>query len=310
MTTLVFPGQGSQYIGMAKDFYDNFSKAKEVFDIIEENTRINIKKIIFENNENLLDITKYTQICIFTASISIYEVFKENFKDSKFSKINFVLGHSLGEFTALAAANVISIKDCSLILKKRGELMQDAYPENKAGMAAIIGLDCDKIIEIINNNNLDIEVANDNAPGQVVVSGIMKNIIFSEKIFKDNGARKFILLNVSSAFHSKIMKEAELKMKDELKKINFLEPSFSVISNYSASQSNDKDVLFESLSKQMSNKVRWMESIRLLDSLKEKNIIEFGPGKVLTNIIKRISKNFELFNINKIEDIEKLKNGI
>ena len=310
MTTLVFPGQGSQYLGMAKDFYENFEEARNVFELVEDCTHIKVKDIIFTNSSNFLNITKYTQICIFTASMAIFRVFKKVFKDTHFANINFVLGHSLGEYSALTASKSISIKNCAMLLKIRGELMQNAYPENESGMAAVIGLNCDIVEKIIKSNLIDIEVANDNAPGQVVISGIIENIKKTEDILIKNGAKKIVYLNVSAAFHSKIMKIAENKMKDHLSKINFCDSIYPIISNYSAKANQDKIVIFEQLSKQMSNKVKWLESINLLESKQEKNIVEIGPGKVLTSIIKRISKSFNLYNLNEINDIEKLKNAI
>jgi [acyl-carrier-protein] S-malonyltransferase len=310
MTTLVFPGQGSQFVGMAKDFYDNFKVAKYIFNLVEDCTEIKVKEIVFENKDELLDITKYTQLCTYTASMAIYEVFYEIFKNTSIFNINYVLGHSLGEYTALTISKFIKIQDCARLLKIRGELMQEAYPENKSGMAAVIGLDCYTIEKIIEKNLVNIEIANDNTPTQVVISGIMDNLKKSEEILIKYGAKKIVYLNVSSAFHSRIMKKAEEKMKNSLSEINFSNPIYSVISNYSATSSKDKSIIFLNLSKQMSNKVKWVDSIKLLESKNEKNIIEIGPGKVLTGIIKRISKNFKHFNINEVSDIDLLKNAI
>ena len=186
--------------------------------------------------------------------------------------------------------------------------MQNAYAENKSGMAAVLGLNCIEIENIINGNSLNVEIANDNAPGQVVISGIVKNINTAERILIENGAKKVIYLNVSAAFHSTIMKKAEKEMKNYLSKIDFNNSVYSIISNYTATASNEKKILFENLSNQMSNKVRWTESIKLLDQMGEKIIIEMGPGKVLSGLIKRISNNFSIYNFNNIGDIEILKN--
>ncbi len=311
MTTLVFPGQGSQYEGMAKDFYDNFDVAREIFNKVEDSTKINIKDIIFYNKGNLLDITKYTQLSIFVTSMAIFEVFKELFGKKKiFNDINYVLGHSLGEYTALAASNSISLEDCSKLLKIRGELMQEAYPSNKSGMAAVLGLNCSKIESLIRDFSLSIEIANDNAPGQVVVSGIIEDIKDAEKILLQNGAKKIIYLNVSAAFHSKIMIKAEEKMKLSLLSYNFSNSIYPIISNYSACANSDKNIIFDNLSKQMSNKVKWFDSIKLLENMSEKNIVEIGPGKVLTGLIKRISSSFTLYSFNNIKDIEVLNNEL
>ncbi len=310
MTTLVFPGQGSQYVGMAKDFYDNFKTAQNVFELVEDCTNIKVKEIIFENTDNLLDVTEYTQICLFTVSIAIYEVFHELFRGTSLFDINFVLGHSLGEYSALTVSKSIEVQDCAKLLKIRGKLMQAAYPKNQSGMLAVLGLDCESIENVIKNNSINVEIANDNAPGQVVISGIMDDLKKSEEILIKSGAKKIVYLNVSAAFHSKIMKTAEVKMKNSLCKINFSNPLYSVISNYSGKATKDKLIIFDNLSKQMSNRVKWVDSIKLLEFNNEKNIIEIGPGKVLTGIIKRISRKFNHFNINQVSDIKLLKNAI
>ena len=305
MTSLVFPGQGSQFVGMAKDFHDEFALARETFDLIENITKINIRDIIFKNESGLLNVTQYTQFAIFSSSIVIFNVLKKEIYNDELS-INYSLGHSLGEYSALVASNVISIEDCSDLLKIRGELMQNSFKENMSGMAAIIGLDCTTVEKIIFDNKLKVEVANDNSPLQVVISGVKEDLSFAESIIMNNGAIKFVYLNVSAAFHSKIMKNAEKKMKTYLNNVDFKDPSYPVISNFSAKDSKNSKVLFDNLTKQMSNKVRWVESIKCLDNLNETKIIEIGPGKVLSGLIKRISKNFIDNNINCVNDLDYL----
>ena len=307
MTAIVFPGQGSQFIEMSKDFYDNFNKAKEVFELISDITNIDVKNIIFDNPSNLLNQTQYTQLSIFCASISIFKVLTQEV-DIKKLNIRCMMGHSLGEYSALTATEILSIQDCSRLLKKRGELMQNAYESNQSGMAAIIGLNCQKVENIIKKNNLNIEVANDNSPLQIVISGIKVELLNSEKFFKEGGAKKFILLNVSAAFHSFLMIEAQNKMQKFILNTNFKNSTIPIISNYTAKISNNNETIIESLCKQMSNRVRWLESINALVDIKETNIIEIGPGKVLTGLIKRINNNFNIINIEKISDIEKIKN--
>ena len=303
MTSLVFPGQGSQFVGMSKDFNDEFALARETFDLIEDTTKINIRDIIFKNKLGLLDVTQFTQLAIFSSSIAIFKVLKKEIYNDELL-INYSLGHSLGEYTALVASNAITVEDCSKLLKIRGELMQYSYKENMSGMAAILGLDCLKVENIISENNLKVEVANDNSPLQVVISGVKEDLTYAESIIMNNGAKKFLYLNVSAAFHSKIMKKAEKKMKKFLSKVDFKDPSYPVISNFSAKDSKKSRVLFDNLSKQMSNKVRWVESIKCLDNLNETKIIEIGPGKVLSGLIKKISNNFIVNNINCIKDLE------
>ncbi len=307
MTSIVFPGQGSQIKGMAQDFYNNYDIAKNVFQIVENATNLNISEIIFDNSDNLLDITKYTQLAIFTSSMAIFEVFKNRYD---FKNINYVLGHSLGEYSALVASKSLTISECSNLLKIRGELMQNAFENNLSGMAAVLGLNCSEVEEIIKNNSLDIEVANDNAPGQVVISGIIENIKKSENILKDMGAKKIIYLNVSAAFHSKLMKDAEKEMEKYLLKAEIKDAVFPIISNYSAIPNTKKNLIFDNLSLQMSNRVRWRESIEYLAKKKESKIIEIGPGKVLTGIIKRISSDFKIININHVNDLEDFKDEL
>jgi len=302
MTTLIFPGQGSQFVGMAKDFCKEFVIARETFEIIENSVNIDLRDIIFNNKSDLLNITKYTQLAIFSTSMSIYNVLKNEINIDKIS-INYTLGHSLGEYSALTASKVISLEECSKLLKIRGELMQNAYKENMSGMAAVIGLNCINIEKIIADNKLQVEVANDNSPLQVVISGTKEDLLKAESIIIENGAKKYIYLNVSSAFHSRLMKNAETMMKSFLNKVNFKNSSYFIISNFSAQESRDSKIIFNNLSKQMSNKVRWTESIKRLENLNENKIIEIGPGKVLSGLIKRISNKFTLFNVNSIDDL-------
>ena len=308
MTVIVFPGQGSQFIEMGKDFYDSFQEVKDIFNTISDVSKIDIKDIIFNNPSDLLHQTQFTQISIFAVSISLFQVLKKHLDISDL-KINFMLGHSLGEYSALCAANYFTIKDCAYLLKNRGELMQNAYEPNKSTMAAIIGIDCIKAEKIINENNLEIEIANDNSPIQIVISGKREEILNSESLFKDYGAIKFILLNVSAAFHSNLMLNAQKEMNKFIDNISFNKSNINIISNFSAQHSNDINIIKKNLSSQMSNKVRWVESINLLENLKEKNIIEIGPGKILSGLIKRINKKFNIMNFNKISDIETIKNA-
>ena len=308
MTVIVFPGQGSQFIEMGKDFYDSFQEVKDTFNIISEVSKIDIKDIIFNNPSDLLHQTQFTQISIFAVSISLFQVLKKHLDISDL-KINFMLGHSLGEYSALCAANYFTIKDCAYLLKNRGELMQNPYEPHQSTMAAIIGIDCIKAEKIIKENNLEIEIANDNSPIQIVISGKKEKILNSESLFKDYGALKFILLNVSAAFHSNLMLNAQKEMNKFIDHISFNKSNINIISNYSAQHSNDINIIKKNLSNQMSNKVRWVESINLLENLKEKNIIEIGPSKILSGLIKRINKKFNIMNFNKISDIETIKNA-
>ena len=303
MTSIVFPGQGSQTAGMVKDFYDNFKTAKLIFEEIEDYTKIDLKKIIFDNIDDNLNLTQFTQISIFTASYTIFKVyFSETNIDHK--NINVMMGHSLGEYTALACCDRISLKDCSLILKKRGELMNTAITPNETGMAALIGKESDLIQKIIDTNNLNIEIANDNSNIQIVISGNINEIKKSEKIFLNNGIKKFVILNVSAAFHSKYMLEAQKELSNDIENLIFKDNKIKIISNYDANIHSDNKTIKKNLQNQMANRVNWTQSIKKLEDIGERTIIEMGPNKILSGLIKRISNNFDISSINSILDIK------
>ena len=303
MTSIVFPGQGSQFLCMAKDFHDNFKIAKQIYEEIEDYTKIDLRKIIFENIDNKLDLTQFTQICIFASSYVIFKVYI-NESNLKLDDINVMLGHSLGEYTALACSNKISLKECSLILKKRGELMNNAVKPNETGMAALIGKDANFVQKIIDENKLDVEIANDNSPMQIVISGLKDDILKYKDIFLSNNVKKYVELNVSAAFHSKFMNNAQLELSEKIKELNFLENDIKIISNFDANPHNDNVVIKKNLQKQMANRVNWTKSIKNLELMEEKNILEIGPGRVLSGLISRISKNFDIKSINQISDLK------
>mgnify|MGYP001184264202 CR=1 FL=1 len=304
MTTIVFPGQGSQNIGMGRDFNENFEIARKSYEEIEDYSKINLRKIIFENNGSKLDLTQFTQICIFATSYVIFKTYLSE-TDFRLNDINIMMGHSLGEYTALACSNKISLKECSIILKKRGELMSNAVIEVDTGMVALIGKDANYVQKIIDDNNLDIEIANDNSPLQIVISGAKKELNKYKDLFLDMGIKKFVKLNVSAAFHSKFMKQAQEQLSEDINLLNFLENKVSIISNYDANIYNDNASIKKNLQLQMANKVKWTESIKKLEEIGEKNILEFGPNKVLSGLINRISKSFHIKSINTIEDLLK-----
>ena len=306
MTAILFPGQGSQYIGMSEDFYNNFLNSKLVFEEVEDSTSIDVKKIIFKDPLNQLNLTNYTQLCIFTASYSIFRVIETEF-DLKNMNVNTMLGHSLGEYSALVSSYKITLSDCAKLLKLRGDLMHRAINPNESGMAALIGLDSISIQNIIDEVNLDVQIANDNSPIQVVISGMINNIDKSRDIFLKNGVKKFVKLNVSAAFHSNLMLEAQNIMREYIDETIFSDSSVSIISNFSSKISNNSETIKDSLINQMANKVRWKESINELEINNEKNLIEIGPGKVLSGLVKRITSSFEITSIDQMKDLELFK---
>ena len=304
MTALLFPGQGSQFVGMAKDFNDNFKIASFIFEEIEDACSLNLREIIFQDSNNLLNQTNYTQVSIFASSLSIFKTLETEFDIN----IKYMLGHSLGEYTALACSNILSISDSAKLLKIRGNLMNSAIEPNKSGMVALIGINCTKIEKIIQDKNLNLEIANDNSPIQIVVSGLIEDINKSENDFLSNGVKKFIKLNVSAAFHSNFMKDAQEKLNYYIDNTNFNESNISIISNFNASINRNIDDIVHCLKNQMANRVRWTESTKTLDNTKEKKIIEIGPGKILSGLIKRISNTFDIISIDKIDDLKQLNN--
>ena len=304
MTAIIFPGQGSQYLNMSMDFNENFDSARKVFQEIEDSTQINVRKIIEENPLNNLNQTNYTQISIFSASMAIYKSLLSEF-GIDIIKPEFLLGHSLGEYSALVAGNLINISDASILIKKRGELMHSSIEPNISGMAAIIGKNSDFVDEVIKDNNLKVVIANDNSPMQVVVSGFIEDINNSEQIFMDNGVKRYVKLNVSAAFHSNLMNEAQLELNNEIDKIYFKNINIPIISNYDSAINSNKESVIHALKKQMANRVRWTDSIRKLEETSTTQIIEIGPGKILSGLISRISKKFDIKSIDKIEDLKK-----
>tara|TARA_B100000575_G_scaffold294471_1_gene310661 strand:- start:3230 stop:4138 length:909 start_codon:yes stop_codon:yes gene_type:complete len=301
MSVVIFPGQGSQFVGMSKDFYDNFNIARKTLDQIEQVVNYDLKNILFEDN-NFLNFTEYTQISIFAASMMIYETII-NETNLLSSNINYMLGHSLGEYTALACSKKLSLEITSNLLNLRGKYMSEAVEKNKTGMAALIGQDASKIENIILKNNLKLQIANDNSPIQVVISGNIDDILESKELFLSNDVKKFVKLNVSAAFHSKYMIDAQTKLNFELNHIKLVKNNIKIISNFNSIASNNNEELIYALKNQMASRVKWTDSIRLLEKNGEKNIIEIGPGKVLSGLIKRISNQFVIKSINKIEDL-------
>ena len=306
MSAIIFPGQGSQYINMSMDFNDNFDVARKVFQEIEDSTQINIRKIITENPLDNLNQTNYTQISIFSASMAIYKSLLSEF-GFEILKPEFFLGHSLGEYSALVASNYVEIADASILIKKRGELMHSSIEPNVSGMAAIIGKNADFIDDLIKKNNLKIVIANDNSPMQVVVSGLIEDIINAEKIFIENDIKRYVKLNVSAAFHSNLMNNAQIELVNEIDKINFKISNFPIISNYDSKINLNLDSIIYSLKNQMANRVKWTDSIKRLEETNTTQIIEIGPGKVLSGLITRITKKFDIKSIDKIEDLKKIK---
>ena len=310
MLAVIFPGQGSQTLGMIKDFYDNFPTVRKIFEKIKASTDIDVYNIIFENSGKKLNITEFTQICIYTASISIFMVIKEIYSEKFLNKIKFVAGHSLGEYSALSASDTISLLDCAKLLKLRGKYMQDSYPENLSGMLAVIGLNINSIENILSEEKEKntFEIANHNGLNQVVLSLKKEDFNLVSSKLKEHGAKKTLPLNVSAGFHSSFMKKASKNMTKEIDKLVFNNSKYPIISNYSANPVQDSTDIMNNLKKQMLNRVKWVDTIKFLESNNIENILEIGPNNVLNGLNKRISNKFILTNVSNIQELEDLKN--
>ncbi len=306
MFSVLFPGQGSQTVGMGKILYQNFNYVKTLFEIADDILQKPISKIILEGPKELIDQTENTQPAIFLISYSICEAIK---KETSFNLNNakFFAGHSLGEYSALACLGSISFEQTIKLLQSRGRFMQTAVPKGQGGMIAVLGSEIEKINEVIDNNKEKFKcyVANDNSKGQVVVSGNINDLNkFSEEL--KNNKIKNIKLPVSAPFHCELMKSATEKMKTEISKVEFKKPKISIMSNVTAQQTNDPTNIKQLLIEQIEKPVRWREIVINMINSKVEKFIEIGPGKVLSGLVKRIDSNVELIQVNDLEDLKNL----
>ena len=305
---VVFPGQGSQIVGMGRDLFKNHHIAKQVFDEVDHTLNQKLSKIIFDGPEHELTLTKNTQPAIMSVSMALVRVIEYESKKKIFEFSDTILGHSLGEYSALCSLNGLSLKDTTLLLKKRGKAMQDSVKNLKTKMVAVIGLDINKVEKIIEENIIDkseiCEIANDNCPGQVILSGTEKGVIFMSKILKDNGARNIIDLKVSAPFHCSLMNKASDVMKDCLNEVSLMELKSNFISNVTANYEKDSKKIKELLIKQVSSRVRWRESI-IKSTKKINSIVEIGPGKILSGMNKRINRDYNLFSVSNLDEVDK-----
>ena len=304
MFSVIFPGQGSQLVGMGKDLYNKYSLVQNLFKEADETLEFSLSKLVLEGPKDELDLTENTQPSIFLLSYSIFKLIKDEF-NIDLNKANFFAGHSLGEYSALASAGSLSFSDTLKILKIRGKAMQNSVPKGKGGMVAVLGSEIRIIEEIIekNKNKYECFIANDNSEGQIVLSG---NIIDLEKMIVDLTSNniKNIKLPVSAPFHCKLMNKATIVMNEEISKLNFKETKNTLISNVTGKEILNANDLKDLLVKQIENRVRWRESVLLMINKGVSQFIEIGPGKVLSGLIKRIDKNVKVSAINTEEDIK------
>tara|TARA_B100000965_G_scaffold85226_1_gene68830 strand:+ start:392 stop:1312 length:921 start_codon:yes stop_codon:yes gene_type:complete len=303
MFSVIFPGQGSQTVGMGMNLFNKYDSVKKLFNEADQILGHSISKLILEGPKEKLDLTENTQPAIFLISYSIFNVIKNEHKIN-LNKARYFAGHSLGEYTALAASNVLSFSDGLKILKIRGKAMQSAVPKGEGGMLAVLGSDINEIEKIINNFNC--EIANDNSNGQIVVSGKINDLDNLILELKNKGIKN-IKLPVSAPFHSKLMKKATDVMRNEIEKLNFKNSSNELISNVTAKEISQTTEIKNLLIQQIESRVRWRESVNYMIGKGIKQFIEIGPGKVLSGLIKRIDKSVKVSAINTEEDISSIK---
>jgi len=305
MNAILFPGQGSQIVGMGSEFYNNFEIVKKIFKEADDKLNYEISKIILDGPEDKLKLTENTQPAILTVSYAIFSVLKKEY-NFDFKSTKFFAGHSLGEYSALVCSESLEFNDALFLLFERGKSMQESVPVGKGSMIAVLGLKIDELTNLIKESKIKgvCEIANDNAEGQTIISGDIESVNSLQTVLKEN-KRKFIPLNVSAPFHCSLMSPAATKMKDKINSIDFKKPIFDIVCNVTSKPENNPEDIKKLLVKQICSTVRWRESIINMSKENVTNFIEIGPGKVLSGMVKRTVKNINCFSINSIDDMKK-----
>lgn len=298
-TAFIFPGQGAQYCGMGKDFYEQYEVANEVYKLAEKATGLDVAALCFEENDRL-NITEYTQIAMLATEVAILKVLEQ-----KGFKADCCAGLSLGEYGALAAAGVMELEDLFRLIRSRGIYMQEAYPTGGA-MTAVLGLDADTIREICENTEGIVSIANDNCPGQIVITGEEKAVQAAAAKLQEAGAKRCVPLKVSGPFHSQLLAGAGEKLAGELADVEVRQPVIPYLCNVEAAPVTDSARVKELLVKQVSGTVRWRETMERMLADGVDTFIEIGPGKTLTGFLRKIDREAKVFNVEKVEDLEKL----
>ena len=309
MSALLFPGQGSQVVGMGSEFYNNFELVKKIFNQADEKLNYSITKLILEGPENELQLTKNTQPAILTVSYSIFKVLKDEF-GFDFEVFKHFAGHSLGEYSALVCSESLNFSDALYLLHERGKAMQNAVPVGKGSMIAVLGKKTNELKELLklyNQSKETCEIANDNADGQVIISGDKDSVDSFQTFLKDKKI-KSIPLKVSAPFHCSLMKPAAEVMREKINNIQFKNPLFKIVNNVTANSENNADNIKQLLIEQIYSTVKWRESILNIHKNGSKNFVEIGPGKVLTGMVKRTIQDANCFSINSITDIKNFIN--
>ena len=308
MISVIFPGQGSQTVGMCSDFYNKFERVKKIFKQVDQILNFPLSDIVLNGPADKLNLTQNTQPSIMMVGYSIYSVLKNEF-GINLNEAKFFAGHSLGEYTALVCSDSLNLETAANLLHQRGKFMQEAVPEGKGSMLAILGLEQNKILEEVKaaSSGGVCEIANDNCPGQIVVSG-EKNAIEKMSDNLKKKSIKSIILPVSAPFHCSLMKKAEENMKSKITDAVFKKPNPGIISNVTAKIENDPATIKELLIKQITSTVRWRESLEYMINNGIDQFIEIGPGKVLSGLVKRTNRKIKISNLNSLEDINNYKN--
>jgi len=304
MRAVLFPGQGSQYVGMGSDFYKKFDLVKKNFLAVDKSLGFSLSKLILEGPKEKLQLTQNTQPAIMTIGVSIFNILNQEY-GLNLNNSKFFAGHSLGEYTALVCGGSLTLEKAAYLLNERGKSMQESVSEKEGAMLAILGMKIEEVEDEISSFSKEgiCEISNDNSNSQIVISGERKII---EK-FNQNlklKKKKGVLLPVSAPFHCSLMKSAAEKMREKINKIEFLKPSPSIISNVTAEEENDINKIKPLLIDQITSRVRWRESINYMIKKGVTSFLEIGPGKVLSGLVKKIDPNVEISNINSIEDIK------
>ena len=306
MFSVIFPGQGSQIVGMGKEFFDKHDIVKKLFKEADETLEFDLSKLILEGPKDELDLTANTQPAIFLISYSIFQVVKEDF-NINLNQAKYFAGHSLGEYSALSCAGYLNFSETIKILRVRGYAMQNSMPKGEGGMLAVLGSKIEEVEKILkdNQNNFEAQIANDNSDGQIVISGKTKDLQTLSEYLKDNKIKN-IKLPVSAPFHCSLMNKATEVMTKELQKVNFKKSKNTLISNVTADEITNVEDLKNLLINQIEKRVRWRESIINMINKGVIQFIEIGPGKVLSGLVKRINKDVKISSINSQSDIESL----
>jgi len=309
MSALLFPGQGSQVVGMGLEFYSNFDLVKKIFKQADSKLNYPITKLILEGPENKLQLTENTQPAILTVSYSIFRVLKDEF-GFDLNSFKYFAGHSLGEYSALVCAGSLTFDDALYLLHERGKAMQEAVPVGTGSMVAVLGMKINDINDLLNSRNKNegiCEIANDNANGQVIISGNKKSVESFQITLKEHKI-KSIPLKVSAPFHCLLMKPAANSMEEKINNTEFKDPLFKIISNVSANSESKPNNIKRLLIEQIFSTVKWREGLIYMSNGGIKNFVEIGPGKVLTGMVKRTVKEPNCFSINSITDIKNFIN--